>query len=83
MERIIKEEILNHLCITNSLSDCQHSFVRKRSCLTNLVVAEETITKYLDNRETVDVVFLDFAKAFDSVNHRMLILKLEAYVQLF
>ncbi len=39
----------------------------RRSCLTNLIVAEELVTGMTDQGEPVDVVYLDFSKAFDSV----------------
>ncbi len=42
----------------------------RRSCLTNLIVAEELITGMTDQGEPVDVVILDLSKAFDSVCHR-------------
>ncbi len=43
----------------------------KRSCLTNLIVAEELIAGINDQGELVDVVKLDFSKAFVSVCHRL------------
>ncbi len=43
----------------------------RRSCLTNLIVGEEQITGMTDQGEPVDVVYLDFSKAFDSVCHRL------------
>ncbi len=60
------------------LSDAQHEFVPRRSCLTNLIIAEELITGMTDQGEPVDVVYLDFSKAFDPVCHRLLIKKMEA-----
>ncbi len=56
-----------------------HLFNLTRSCLTNLLVMEEWATRIIDDHETADIVFLDFAKAFDSVNHRFLLTKLRAY----
>ncbi len=50
----------------------------RRSRLTNLSIAEELITGMTDQRETVDVVYLDLSKALDSVCHRLLIKKMEA-----
>ncbi len=59
--------------------DAQHGFVPRRSCLTNLLLTEQWVTYFMDAGETVNKVFLDFAKAFDSANHRTLCLKLNAY----
>ncbi len=43
------------------------------TCLTNLIIAEGLITFKTDQGEPVDVVYLDFSKALDSVRHRLLI----------
>ncbi len=48
------------------------------SCLTNLMVAEGLITDITDQGERVDVVYLDFLKAFDSACHRLLVKKMVA-----
>ena len=61
---------------TGFLSPLQHGFVPRRSCLSNLLITEERVTRIIDSGETADMVFLDFAKAFDSVNHRKLLAKL-------
>ncbi len=56
-----------------------HGFVPRRFCLTNLLIAEEQVTKLMDAGEEVDLVYLDFAKAFDSIHHRILCDKIHAY----
>ena len=57
----------------------QHGFTRNKSCLTNLLETLEDITSCLDNGEEVDLVFLDYRKAFDSFPHKRLIHKLSRY----
>ena len=55
----------------------QHGFLKARSCLTNLLCFLEEITKLVDDGSPVDVVYLDFQKAFDKVPHQRLLLKLK------
>jgi ribonuclease P/MRP protein subunit RPP40 len=79
LERIISEHIVGHLTTHNLLAAEQHGFVKKKSCLTNLMSFLNEITKRLDKGETVEVCYLDFQKAFDSVNHRFLMKKLTTF----
>ncbi len=79
METALKGAILNHLQQTAALSAAEHGFIPHRSCLFNRLVAEEWITRLMDSGERVDLLYLEFAKAFDSVNHRMLCDKMLAY----
>ncbi len=51
----------------------------RRSTLTNLLVAEELITKWLDKGSVVDLIYMHSSKAFDSVNHRILLDKIRGY----
>ena len=57
----------------------QHGFVPRRSCTTNLLESADLLTKVMSERGWMDVLYLDFAKAFDTVPHRRLLVKLEAY----
>ena len=79
LERIVREQIIEHLNVNNILSGHQHGFRRKRSCLTNLLESYETWTKLLDDGTPVDIIYCDFRKAFDRVSHKHLIRKLSAY----
>lgn len=77
LERIIKRRIIEHLAKNNIIGKSQHGFVNKRSCLTNLLEFFEEVYTNLDKGKAVDVVYLDFAKAFDKVPHKRLRVKLE------
>ena len=63
----------------NLIKTSQHGFLKARTCLTNLLCCFEDITKWVDDGSPVDVVYLDFQKAFDKVPHQRLILKLKAH----
>ncbi len=78
-ESIMRDKIIEHLQIHELIKESQHGFVKRRSCLTNLLVFIEEISSYLDSGYPVDVIYLDFQKAFDKVPHRRLVLKLEAH----
>ncbi len=47
-------------------------------CLSNLILQKDRVTRLLDEGHTVDLVYLDFAKAFDCENHRFLLAKLKS-----
>jgi hypothetical protein len=78
MEGIIKDEIMKFLTTNNLIKPQQHGFVNNKSCITNLLETLDLITKALADGLDVDVLFMDFAKAFDSVAHLRLLVKLEA-----
>ena len=73
-EKIVHNAIYSH--VAPYLSDWQHGFVRGRSCVTQLILSHHHWSKALDDGLQVDVVFLDFAKAFDGVSHDILLQKL-------
>jgi Reverse transcriptase (RNA-dependent DNA polymerase) len=78
VESIIRDEMVNYLEAANLISDTQHGFRKGRSCLINMLTILDTITNNIDLGIDVDVVFLDFAKAFDKVPHERLLKKMEA-----
>ena len=79
MEHILYHHITAHLDQQNILEDYQHGFRKGRSCETQLIITIEEIAKSLDNRSQVDLLMLDFSKAFDTVPHARLLKKLEHY----
>jgi len=79
LETIIRNNIVKHMETNNLLSQHQHGFTRGRSCLTNLLETIEDWTAALEDGYGVDVLFLDYQKAFDTVPHRRLIEKIKWY----
>ena len=71
-------KILDHLKRNNLLFRYQHAFVGQRSCTTQILEAMDNWTSFLEQGDTVDAIFLDFAKAFDSVPHQRLLKKIKA-----
>ncbi|CAM4683259.1 unnamed protein product [Lepidochelys kempii] len=77
MEQVLKESILKHLEEREVIRNSQHGFTKGKSWLTNLIAFYEEITGSLDEGKAVDVFFLDFSKAFDTVSHSILDSKLK------
>ena len=59
----------NNDLITNH----QHGFIKTKSCVTQLLESIEKWTELSDQGYSVDVIYLDFQKAFDSVPHQRLL----------
>ena len=64
----------------NSLfNESQHSFMKTISCMTQLLETLEEWTDLLDQNFSIDVIYLDFRKAFDTIPHQRLLSKVHAY----
>ena len=79
MEKIIKSELNKHLTENNILANEQYGFFAGRSTETQLLTSLHHWQYALDNDTPVDVIYMDFKKAFDSVPHARLIKKLNEY----
>ena len=79
LETIIRDHMMDFLIKHKLINPSQHGFLKARSCLTNLLCFFEEITKWVDEGSPVDVIYLDFQKAFDKVPHQRLILKLKSH----
>ena len=79
MEACLRDEIVDHLIRNSLLHDSQHGFLKNKSCTTNLLEFLERMTSLQDEGKSVDVIYLDFSKAFDKVPHRRLLAKMEAH----
>ncbi len=79
LEKVVKSSIMQHLSQNKLLSEDQHGFVKQRDCVTNLLEIADYLTAHYADKIATDLVLLDFAKAFDKVPHRRLLLKLKRY----
>jgi len=78
-ESIIKDHMMKHLIENDLLTPCQHGFVEGKSCTTQLLECLDIWTEILDIGGYVDVIYMDYAKAFDKVAHQRLLKKMECY----
>ena len=78
METLVKKKILEHLTENDLICKEQHGFTPGRSCCTQLLDTLDFWTQTLDDGGNIDAVYTDFKKAFDSVPHRRLMLKLNS-----
>lgn len=77
MESIVRDQIVTHMEKNNLFSDKQHGFVPKRNCITNLLTCMELWTNMIEEGSPIDIIYTDFAKAFDKVPHQRLLKKMK------
>lgn len=78
MEQIILSVMTQHKQDSQVIRPRQHGFRKGRSCLTDLIFSDE-VTCVVNEEEAVDVAYLDFSKAFDTVSYSTLLEKLAAH----
>ena len=79
VEKCIKSRLEKFLNNNSLLSSTQYGFRRKLSTLDAIVSFSQYIVDNLEQFKHVIGIFIDYAKAFDTVNHEILLMKLEAY----
>ena len=78
LESIIKPFLLNHLLENNLIHNKQNGFLPNKSCVSSLLEAVEDWTVSIDLGLPVNVLYIDYEKDFDKVQHNILLDKLDA-----
>ena len=78
-ERVVRKYLVQYLEDNNLITERQHGFRKGRSCLTQLLSHIENILQHHLQGSETDIIYLDYAKAFDKVDHSLLIKKLFRY----
>lgn len=79
LEHIVSSSIIKHFTHHDILYHLQHGFREKRSCTTQLVMLVNDLVTSIYNKRQVDLILLDFSKAFDKVNHEKVLQKIHLY----
>ena len=79
LESVIRESIIEHMTCNHLICNAQRGFLPKRSCVSQLLTSIEYWTDEMQKGNPVDVIYVDFKKAFDKVPHERLLIKLKAY----
>ena len=79
--KVMERAIVNLVfpVVKEKLYHLQHGFIKGRSTVTQLLEVFNEVSSILDNAGQVDMVYLDFSKAFDSVSHKLLLHKLRSF----
>lgn len=77
LEHIVSKNVRQFLSGNKILNECQHGFREGLSTVTQLVETVHYLSEVLDRKGQVDIIYLDFRKAFDKVSHKKLLIKLK------
>ena len=78
-DSVMLSALTGHVKDNPGIRPSQHRFMKGRSCLTSLISFYDQVTQLADEGKAVDVVYLDFSKAFGTVPHSILLEKLAAH----
>ena len=67
MESLIKDDIMQHLTRNRLINTSQHGFMKGKSCTANPLKFLDKVTEAADKGKNIDIIYLDFTKAFDKV----------------
>ena len=81
LAKVFEEILQNHISsfVAPMIAKQQNGFLPGKSCVSNLLECMDTVNEILTtDKQSVDILYLDFQKAFDSVPHKRLLDKLKA-----
>ena len=78
MESVIHDQLMSYLSQYKLISKAKHGFLTKKFTGTNLLSCLHDWQLSLKNKKIIDIIYLDFKKAFDSLVHSKIITKLSA-----
>ena len=74
-EKIVRDELM--LRCEAMLGENQHGFLPRKSCTTQLINFTDNVSQAMNQSLRTDIVYFDFARAFDTVNHDIILKKLK------
>lgn len=77
LEKIVHDQLYDYAEVNELFNPLQSGFRKGHSTVTALVKVADDIRKSIDDRKMTLLVLLDFSKAFDRVNHKLLVVKLK------
>lgn len=72
LEKVVHNQIIEHLERNDFISNCQHGFQKERSTQTAISTIREDITSIWEEKKHVSCLFLDMKKAFNTLDWEML-----------
>lgn len=79
LEHILHSNIMHHFDKFSVLTSKQHGFRKHHSCESQLILTSHDLARSLNSKAQIDMIIMDFTKAFDTVPHNRLLLKLDHY----